>query len=147
MIAISLTVGPMLLSPGEITTKLDTAAALRTEQQEANEMESRAIRNAARELSESEVALSRVEAACVTVVDEKTFKVARLTEGESVSVVAGENRTLDDGTLICNALGDTAEVWDGVVKHVARIAPADKGEYENLFNQQFGEQDHDAGKT
>lgn len=144
LIAISLVVSPMLLAPSEFADSFNNASELRAAQKEANHREAEAIQRATRELSTSEVALSRVQAACVSVVDVNTQKVSRLTEGEPVSIADGAGRTLDDGTLICNQLGDTAEVWQGVVRHIARVAPTDKDKYEQFFSQQFEEQSNGA---
>lgn len=112
--------------------------ATRAQQDAVNTEIQAANRRAVNKLRDSDLALQRVTAGCVPVVDADSKSSAPMVEGEPVTASDDPSgtRTLTDGTLICNAQGHTAEVLGGAIANVAIVAPEHRRQYDSLFAQQ-----------
>lgn len=110
-----------------------------THQQTKSEFSSdrREARQTAREAGKrSKIALDRVKAGCVPIVDIETQQPYYFNEGTRVQdPVTG--RVLDQG-IVCNSLGVTAEVVDGQITDVILVSPEHKAEYVGHFTMQHG---------
>ncbi|KAM3100455.1 hypothetical protein ACKFKF_11590 [Phormidesmis sp. 146-12] len=83
----------------------------------------------------SKVAIERYKANCILIKDQKTGKEAYFREG-ATTVDSALNRRVRDNAIVCNRLGDTAVIQDGLITDIARVALADKPEMQNLLDQQ-----------
>lgn len=82
----------------------------------------------------SQVALDRFRANCILVADTTTGKEAFFQEGALVGDVEGTGRTLRPGAIVCNSLGDTAEIdANGAITDIARVAVEDVPAMEALL--------------
>lgn len=135
-VVFGLIIAPLLINSSDIKQTLDESAEVRSANARHNKAEAAAQNLANQRLAESQTALARVQAACVSVVDVQTGKEAPMVEGEPVSLEDMPHRSFGDGALICNSLGDTAEVWQGEINYVASAAPEDMNEYLEMFEKQ-----------
>ena len=96
------------------------------------------LRQAAREAQKrSKIALDRAKAGCIRIYDEQTGKEHYFGNGSTV-VDPNTGYVLQDG-FVCNRLGLTGDLKDGVVTGLAMIAPEHKIEYLGYLSLQ-GEQ-------
>ncbi len=84
----------------------------------------------------SAIALDRVQAGCIPVVEPATGKAHYFNEGEPIIDDATE-QPIQEG-FICNSLGLTAEVVDGLITDLVLVSPEDKAEYIGYFVMQGG---------
>ena len=132
-----LILAPVAFGSQEIQETLEASAEVRAENKAFNRGEAESLRLASYRHSESQTALNRIKAACVPVVDQETKQETRMVEGEPITLAQNlPDRTLGNGTLICNSLGDTGEVWDGKISFLASAAPTDMEEYTKYFGMQ-----------
>jgi hypothetical protein len=84
----------------------------------------------------SELALERFRANCILVADTTTKKEAFFQEGALVGDVEGTGRTLRAGAIVCNSLGDTAEIdANGAITDIARVSTEDIPQMKALLAQ------------
>lgn len=108
-----------------IDAKLDD----RAEYNERIAQHSRQSRTEGREKDlESQEALRIYQSGCIPVVDKKTGKEMRMMENQLVEVGEGVSVPINDGVYICNSLGDTAKVVDGMPIKVYRINAKNEAE-------------------
>lgn len=81
------------------------------------------------------VAIERYKANCILIKGQKTGKEAYFREG-AATVDTTVNRRVRDDAIVCNRLGDTAVIQDGLITDISRVALADKPEMQNLLDQQ-----------
>jgi hypothetical protein len=72
----------------------------------------------------SKVALERYKSNCILVVDSTSKTQSYFTPGASV-IDTALGKPLRDNAMICNTLGDTAIVTNGVIENIASIATED----------------------
>ncbi|MBW4523409.1 MAG: hypothetical protein KME16_27535 [Scytolyngbya sp. HA4215-MV1] len=84
----------------------------------------------------SQIALDRFRANCILVADATTGKEAFFQEGALVGDVEGTNRMLREGAIVCNSLGDTAEIdAHGAITDIARVSTEDIPQMKALLAQ------------
>jgi len=72
----------------------------------------------------SKVALERYRANCIMVVDAQTKAQSYFAPGNS-AIDTALGKSLRESAMICNALGDTAIVTNGVIENIATITAED----------------------
>lgn len=82
----------------------------------------------------SKVALDRLKTNCIKTVDVDTKQESYFQPGERV-LDTKLKRSIREGAVICNSLGDTAVVQDGVIADIARVSLEDKDQYDRLFRK------------
>lgn len=107
----------------------ETRREARTQASERNA----AIRHADTAKADSAIALSRVQSTCIPVFYRVDGEPAYLTENSEVKAGDGMDKDLGDGSIICTATGDTAEVWGGKAYQVKRVAIDDRKDYMSRY--------------
>ena len=132
-ILLGVAIAPAVLTAPELSENISMADQARLENKAAEQARKASLQLAEQSRADSAVALERVKSGCVPVVSELTDGATRLTEDVPVKVRDGAGITFDDGTIVCTALGDTAEVWNGHSYQVKRVSPEHQEEYNNIF--------------
>lgn len=128
---------PAALSSPDISENWNDAAELRNHRKQKSKEDRLAEMRATQAQRDSEIALSRVKAGCVPVVDRASLGDTRLAEGVEVFISSG-NQRLGDGSFACTKSGDTAEIFDGKATQVKRVGANAADEYSGYFSKQPG---------
>jgi hypothetical protein len=128
--------GVILLSQGDrMKATVDQGSVISTEQSTASG-QSRLLREQAQNAQRySKVAIERLKANCLPVVDQQSGSEGYFKEG-SVVMDHSLGRPVRAGAFVCNSLGDTAVVGaDGTLTEIVRASLEKQGEYDELFNK------------
>lgn len=131
-------VGLVVLGNGDrIAGTLTDGAAHQAERSQASATR-KTLRQQAREAQKnSAIALDRVKAGCIQIYDTETGKEGYFGNGAVVND-PNTGHQLREG-IVCNSLGLTGVIQNGVITDLVMISPEDKAEYLGYLSLQKGE--------
>lgn len=140
LIVIGLMSSPFVLAPDRMTAKLNQAETQRAETSERREEANDWFKDAREEKRLSRVAMERVQGNCPPHVIVATGTLSEPTTtpsyfDESMEVVNKHGQPVLSG-LACSETGHTAEIVNGQLVKIARVAAEDKAEYLKFFEMQ-----------
>lgn len=112
----------------EISAQKTTASQLARQDQ----AQARALERQAK--AESLLAKQRYESGCTRVIRTDTMTEAHFSPGIGAVDMANQDIKLRDGLVVCNGLGDTAIVVDGVMTDIKKLTTADMQAIRSLVN-------------
>jgi len=135
-VLIFIPLGVTLLSQGDRMKATVDQGSVISSKQSAASGQSRLLREQAQNAQRySKVAIERLKANCLPVVDQQSASEGYFKEG-SVVMDHSLGRPVRAGAFVCNSLGDTAVIGaDGTLTEIARTSLETQGEYDKLFNK------------